>query len=93
LKNEKTIPLYWDWGKVYEFLLDDGRLTDFPKKRMDEIFDRFKSLGKAEATTGRFSATTIGKAMDFNALSSDSTVKHECRKFVVQEYCKKMLTN
>lgn len=93
LKNEKTVPLYWDWGKVYEFLLDDGRLTDFPKKRMDEIFDRFKSLGKAEATTGRFSATTIGKAMDFNNLSSDSTVKHECRKFVVQEYCKKMLTN
>jgi len=91
LKNEKTIPLYWDWGKVFEFLLDDGRLTDYPKQRMIEIYQRFKSLGMAEATTGRFSAQTIGKAMDFNSLSSDETVKLECRKFVVQEYCKKML--
>lgn len=91
LKNEKTIPLYWDWGKVFQFLLDDGRLTDYPKQRMVEIYQRFKSLGKAEATTGRFSAQTIGKAMDFNSLSSDETVKLECRKFVVQEYCKKML--
>lgn len=92
LKNEKTVPLYWDWGKVFQFLLDDGRLTDYPKERMVEIYDRFKSLGRAEATTGRFSAQTIGKAMDFNSLSSDNTVQHECRKFVVQEYCKKMLT-
>lgn len=92
LKNEKTVPLYWDWGKVFQFLLDDGRLTDYPKERMVEIYDRFKSLGRAEATTGRFSAQTIGKAMDFNKLSSDETVKLECRKFVVQEYCKKMLT-
>ena len=91
LKTEKTVPLYWDWGKVFQFLLDDGRLTDYPKERMIEIYERFKSLGKAEATTGRFSATTIGKAMDFNLLSSDDTVKLECRKFVVQEYCKKML--
>jgi hypothetical protein len=92
LKSEKTVPLYWDWGKVFKFLLDDGRLTDYPKERMIEIYDRFKSLGRAEATTGRFSAQTIGKAMDFNNLSSDNTVQHECRKFVVQEYCKKMLT-
>jgi len=93
LKIEKTVPLYWDWGKVFKFLLDDGRLTDYPKERMIEIYDRFKSLGRAEATTGRFSAQTIGKAMDFNNLSSDNTVQHECRKFVVQEYCKKMLTS
>jgi hypothetical protein len=93
LKNEKTVPLYWDWGKVFQFLLDDGRLTDYPKQKMIEIYDRFKSLGRAEATTGRFSAQTIGKAMDFNNLSSDNTVQHECRKFVVQEYCKKMLTS
>jgi hypothetical protein len=93
LKTEKTVPLYWDWGKVFKFLLDDGRLTDYPKERMIEIYDRFKSLGRAEATTGRFSAQTIGKAMDFNLLSSDNTVQHECRKFVVQEYCKKMLTS
>jgi hypothetical protein len=90
VKTEGNIPLFWDWSKCYSFLLENGDLAqDFPKQRMEEIYDRFKSLGKAEATTGRFSATTIGKALDFDNLTKDDTVKHECRKFVVQEYLRK----
>jgi hypothetical protein len=90
VKTEGNIPLFWDWSKCYSFLLENGDLAqDFPKKRMEEIYDRFKSLGKAEATTGRFSASTIGKALDFDNLTKDDTVKHECRKYVVQQYLTK----
>lgn len=90
MKTEGYIPLFWDWSKCYSFLLDNGDLAqDFPKKRMEEIYERFKSLGKAEATTGRFSASTIGKALDFDNLTKDDTVKHECRKYVVQQYLTK----
>lgn len=105
LKNEKTVPLYWDWGKVFQFLLDDGRLTDFPKERMLEIYNKFKIKGTSQAMSGRISAsmspndingdqpTTIGKIAEFDNLTGDKSVQHECRKFVVQEYCKKILTN
>ncbi len=87
VKNTGELPLFWDWGKCYKFLLDNGDLVqDFPKSRMLEIYDRFKSLGRAEATTGRFSANTIGKSIAFDELSADKTVQHECRKYVVQQY-------
>lgn len=90
VKTEGNIPLFWDWSKCYSFLLENGDLTnDFPKEQMQEIYDRFKMKGMSEATTGRFSASTIGKALDFDNLTKDDSVKHECRKFVVQQYLTK----
>jgi hypothetical protein len=105
LKTEKSVPLYWDWGKVFQFLLDDGRLTDYPKEKMVEIYNKFRVKGTSMAMAGRIGAsmsptningnepTTIGKIAEFDSLTGDASVKNECRKFVVQEYCKKMLTN
>jgi hypothetical protein len=90
VKSTGKLPLFWDWGKCYEFLLENGDLSqDFPKSRMLEIFERFKKKGMSEATVGRFanqSEKQLGKMIEFDLLSSDNVVKHECRKYVVQQY-------
>lgn len=89
VKTTGSLPLFWDWSKCYQFLLDDGQLTDFPKSRMIEIFERFKSKGMSEATVGRFAfqdEKQLGKMIGFDQLSKDDNVKHECRKYVVQEF-------
>ena len=93
VKSTGKLPLFWDWGKCYEFLLENGDLSqDFPKSRMLEIFERFKNKGMSEATVGRFanqSEKQLGKMIEFDLLSSDNVVKHECRKYVVQQYLTK----
>ena len=46
----------------------------------------------SEATVGRFanqSEKQLGKMIEFDLLSSDNVVKHECRKYVVQQYLTK----
>lgn len=90
VKSTGSLPLFWDWGKCYEFLLDNGDLAeDFPRSRMIEIFNRFKSKGLSEATVGRFAfqdEKQLGKMIGFDELSKDDNVKHECRKYVVQEF-------
>lgn len=91
VKTTRSIPMFWDWGKAYSFLKDSGELQDYTRERMIEIFERHKSLGKAEATVGRFSANTIGKLIEFDTLTEDEAIKHACRKFVVHEYLSKKL--
>lgn len=98
VKTTGSLPLFWDWSKCYQFLFDDGQLTDFPKSRMVEIYDRFKSKGISEATVGRFAnqgEKQLGKMISFDELSKDDNVKHECRKYVVSEFLTKKfeLTN
>lgn len=93
VKSTGKLPLFWDWSKCYSFLLENGDLAnDFPKSSMLDIFDKFKSKGMSEATVGRFATQgekQLGKMIEFDLLSSDNVVKHECRKYVVQQYLTK----